>query len=321
MDDLEHLRSWFTEVRPALNQLADQLQDWLRRCARESGVKEYNVSGRAKQPHSFLRKHIKKQYADPMREMADKVGVRIDVLYLDDLDRVCDRVRAEDEAFQVIKEDVKQPAPNVLDYIGVHFDVVPRDLPQDMDSGMATCEVQVRTMAQATWAMANHDLLYKLGVAVPDRVHRQVSRLMALLEVFDEEVRRARDSVVGHPDYPLAQVIEALEEALLRVSAQETDTELTQLTVEALFADRNREEIREAATRIRDWAENNSSRLAELYEHYRDDDRNPLLFQPEAILVFWELDDGDRYRLKTAWDRHLPHEYLQSLASIWGQPF
>jgi hypothetical protein len=59
--------------------------------------------------------------------------------------------------------------------------------------------------------------------------------------------------------------------------------------------------------------------LQALYRAYREDERaNPLLFQPEALLIFERL-ETDPDRLRGAWpvDR-LRLELLESLGTVWG---
>lgn len=326
MDDAEDLRARFASLRSDLEMVEKGLREWLDTCAQQCRAREFYVSSRTKQVHSFVRKVMRKDvegspYLNPFRDMTDKVGVRIDVLYLDDLGKLCDRIRAETQEFTILKEDVKQPAPDVLDYLGVHFDVRPLRLPEGLSEAYATCEVQVRTMAQAAWAMASHDLLYKSPIEVPGQLRRRVTRLMALLELFDEEVGRARMEIVNEDSYPAAQFIDALEETLMRYTAAGTDPELTRAVIDALLRDRDPKEVLDLAVSIKEWAADNSDRLAELYDHYQQDGRSPLLFQPEAIFVFWELDAGDRYRLRDTWEARLPEKYLKSLATIWGEPY
>jgi len=67
-----------------------------------------------------------------------------------------------------------------------------------------------------------------------------------------------------------------------------------------------------------DFVEHNREKLEEIFRDYAEDERcNPLLFQPETLLVFERL-DKDPFRLKEVWARALPLELLESLAAIWG---
>jgi hypothetical protein len=60
------------------------------------------------------------------------------------------------------------------------------------------------------------------------------------------------------------------------------------------------------------------SELKALYADYENDDRaNPLLFQPEALLIFERL-ANDRYRLRQVWPPSVPESVLSALARTRG---
>jgi hypothetical protein len=62
------------------------------------------------------------------------------------------------------------------------------------------------------------------------------------------------------------------------------------------------------------------AKLAELYAAYAEDQRaSPLLFQPEALLLFERLEEAPA-RLEAVWSAILPRELLVELADVWGQP-
>ena len=70
---------------------------------------------------------------------------------------------------------------------------------------------------------------------------------------------------------------------------------------------------------VDEFVDRNEGKLERIYHDYADDDRNPLLFQPESLIVFERL-EADQFRLKEVWASVLPLELLQSLATIWGSP-
>ncbi|MGH9045183.1 MAG: hypothetical protein ACRDVP_10205 [Acidimicrobiales bacterium] len=59
--------------------------------------------------------------------------------------------------------------------------------------------------------------------------------------------------------------------------------------------------------------------MTEIFAEYADDDRNPLLSQPECRLVFERL-SVDPFRLAHVWDEFLPPPLLRSLSAVWGAP-
>jgi hypothetical protein len=57
-----------------------------------------------------------------------------------------------------------------------------------------------------------------------------------------------------------------------------------------------------------------------MYARDEDDSRsNPLIGQPEGILVFALL-EADPFALKDLWQQSLPIDLLDDLAAVWGTP-
>lgn len=327
----DDLAAEFDRLREPLESMCDQLQGWLRRTAGMLGVKEFSVSGRVKETDSLMRKVLKRppgHYDDPLRDMVDKVGVRIDVLHEADADRLCRAIEAEGEAFTLVREPdhkITKLGAATLGYLGVHFDVRPATPPEGLPREYALAEIQVRTFAQAMWAMASHDLIYKLRdvLAIPTAVERRIHRLMALVELFDDQVAHVRGTILTHPDYPAARVIDTLESRIVRFTSPSRDTELTKIVVDTVLEGMDEEELERLPELLEQWAIENEDKLGEIYVAYSGDARHPLLRQPEALLVFHQLGRGLSFKteLRQVWERRLPLTYLEGLANVWGEPY
>ena len=63
----------------------------------------------------------------------------------------------------------------------------------------------------------------------------------------------------------------------------------------------------------------NRTKLARIYADYLTDDRNPLISQPESLLVFERI-EHDRFRLAEWWGQVLPSRMLTQMADMWGKP-
>ncbi len=75
-----------------------------------------------------------------------------------------------------------------------------------------------------------------------------------------------------------------------------------------------------APDRLKCFIERNREKLEEFYGRHRDDERaNPLIWQPETLLVFLLL-ESDSFRLREAWEQVLPVGLLESLGDAWGAP-
>ena len=71
---------------------------------------------------------------------------------------------------------------------------------------------------------------------------------------------------------------------------------------------------------IENFVTNNQEKLKEIYERYGEDElANPLIWQPEVLLVFLQL-ETDAFKLKEIWQEEFPLELLLSLADAWGTP-
>jgi hypothetical protein len=207
-----------------------------------------------------------------------------------------------------------------LGYLGVHFDVSLHDgdVARAEWRGLIA-EVQIHTRAQNCWADVSHRLLYKPARDTPIEIKRRIYRLMALIELFDETVQDARKAIEMLPGAPEAGVLAEIEQHFYQFVARPYDRELSLDIIpvlEGLYDARERKEFGEL---IRSFVARNRQKLDELFEAYRDDDRcNPLIFQPEALMVFERL-ERDAFRLRDAWAASFPLPLLENLAMIWGR--
>lgn len=311
----------FATERPAYAELAEILGTELQSRLDELGL-ETIVSWRAKQVDSFVKKAFRKGYDDPLEQIRDKAGVRVIVHYLADVPRV------EALVYELCEVDRRESkldalAYDELGYLGVHFDVRPKP---GIVATAHTCglperraEIQVHTKAQSAWAVVSHELLYKSAVQAPDDLRRDITRLVALVELFDAEVARFREAVESHPDFSEMIILKPLDDAIIQFTGRRPDPGLSLLSVPAIVRlyKEPPEDVFEAS--IEPFLEGESTRLNAIFERYRNDERaNPLLFQPEALLIFERL-EHDRDRLKASWPvDNLPLDLLESMAAIWG---
>lgn len=313
MTALEEIRGQWIADRPLYGQLCEHLRSLLLRATRDIGL-PCQIDARPKEVSSLLKKVLKKKhgYAD----IYDKAGVRVQVTYPDDLGRAeaviaglpVDVLKREDKALTL--------QPDRLGYLGVHFEVRLRAA-NELNGLIA--EIQLQTRAQHLWAEIEHALSYKPTQAVPQDVKRRIYRLVALVELFDEVVEQVRKTLRTAPGFEEAALLEAVEGHFYALTGREFDRELSLLSLGILKETLDDNERERIAARLRDFVEARRAKLTDIYAQYADDDRNPLLFQPETILVFERL-EHDPYVLKEHWVTALPEEYLDSLSTIWGVP-
>jgi ppGpp synthetase/RelA/SpoT-type nucleotidyltranferase len=315
--------------RPGFEALANRIQRALERDLGSAGIYS-EVSSRAKEVPSFVKKALREGYADPFAEIGDKAGVRVIVPYLEDVKRV----EAVVTALCLVgdrEEKLEALAYNQLGYLGVHLDLRPRPdlLSGQVDLGPDSpelkdlhAELQIHSKAQSAWAVVSHDLLYKPPVESPDEAKRAITRLVALVELFDGEVDRLRRLIASDPDYAEMTVAAELDDRLLHFTPRSPDRKLSLLSVPFLVHLYDCPPTQVVSTQIDPYLEANRQKLADIYDAYSDDDTaNPLLTQPEAFLIFERL-QHDRDRLREGWPAdQLSIDLLEGMALIAGIDF
>lgn len=324
--DVESLRVEYLAAEPALQEVRRDLESWLRNAVESLGLVDARVSGRVKNVHSFLTKCLLREkdgsaWTDPLSEASDKVGVRVDLVYLDQVDQLVDHITNATEAFALATKDDKVEALGDIElgYHGVHIDVIPRSVPNGLDADQCRCEIQIRTNAQAAWAMAVHPLQHKPPIELPPEMKRPLFRLTALLELFDEGVQNARDQMMGSEGYPLAILERSLDALRVRYTALPYQKELTrQMIVELDVGLSSAKTAHEIARMVVAFSEKHADKLRTIYAQHLESARPLLLVQPEAILLFYLLETSPMTTAKQ-WEKvDLPLRYLDDLADVWG---
>ncbi len=277
------------------------------------------VHARPKEVASFLKKALRKQYSKPYEEIRDKAGVRVVCTYYDSLAELEVIVR---ESFVVHTCENKTLGLEYdqLGYLGIHFEVsLPEKTPASNDQHQGLiCEIQLHTRAQNIWADISHELSYKPSQPPPTEVKRRIYRLVALAEIFDDEVAQARKEMLSLSGFQEARMLEQLDRHYYRFTAKTYDRELSLEILSGLQELLSDEEMRAFGPLLDSFVERNAAKLEEIFGQYANDERcNPLLFQPETLLVFERL-ERDMFHLKETWAKLLSLDLLESLATIWG---
>ena len=184
---VEALLQQYRELLPALEQLAKDAYDLLRRALREQNIYVTAFEYRVKTEKSLVGKLEQKgaKYKS-IEDVTDLVGLRVITFYTDEVDKVAaiaKRVFDIDWQESVDKRKLHQLdsfAYNSLHYIcRLHKDGL-------------RFELQMRTALQHVWSTIEHDTGYKGEVKIPREYKRQFSRLAGMLELVDDEFSRLR---------------------------------------------------------------------------------------------------------------------------------
>ncbi|MDY6918239.1 MAG: hypothetical protein SVP26_09920 [Chloroflexota bacterium] len=319
MNDLETLRKRWLAERPVYRDLCERVKGILETEVRRRGV-PCILQASPKEVASFLKKALRKGYSNPYEEIRDKAGVRVVCTYYDSLVDLEGVVR---DCFVVHSHENKTLGLEYdqLGYLGIHFEVsLPEGMlePDDKHRGLI-CEIQLHTRAQNLWADISHELSYKPSQPPPTEVKRSIYRLVALVEIFDDAVAEARKEMLSRPAFQEARMLEQLDRHFYRFTAKPYDRELSLGMLSGLQTLLSEDEVSGFGPLLDRFTEQNQEKLEEIFSQYADDERcNPLLFQPETLLVFERL-EKDVFRLKEIWGDLLPLDLLESLATIWGK--
>lgn len=132
-----------------------------------------------------------KSYSDPYLQIEDKVGARLVVLLLEDIELICSVVESTDDwTFDKCRhfDDERKANPMLFTYQSVHYVLRPKTPithnAQTISKDIP-CELQIRTLLQHAHAELTHDAIYKTKRKVNPEVHRTVAKSMALIETTD----------------------------------------------------------------------------------------------------------------------------------------
>lgn len=315
---LEQARLRFAAERDGYARAADGVAAAVRRSAAALRL-PCQVTGRAKDVPSFVKKAIVKQYADPWTQTTDKAGVRVVV---DHQGRLDDALVAVQDAVRVLRvEDDRnlEGGEDRLAYQRLHVQAVAPG-PHGPD-GPLECEIQIRTAAQDLWAKSSHPMLYKPVAKPPRNVARPLYRLLALVELYGQETERAVEEVRQSADYAWARLLRDAENVFHGYVGSGYHLPLSKETLKILVPLVG--DLEAYQMRLAEFAALNDDKLRGVYEQYGPSSAAHLaghyliLGQPESVVVFERLAAAPE-ALRAAWDDALPATLLDEAASVWG---
>lgn len=126
------------------------------------------ISTRAKSPSSFTAKAMKqddegnRKYNNPLVQIQDQVGARVNVLFLSDVPNVKSAIQ---DYFHAVEWTQKKPDSDMeFSYFGEHYILkIPDDaIPEGLEeSAPEFFELQIKTLFQHAWSETSHDIGYK----------------------------------------------------------------------------------------------------------------------------------------------------------------
>jgi ppGpp synthetase/RelA/SpoT-type nucleotidyltranferase len=265
---------------------------------RSAGIKPHKVEFRDKEPLSLFAKQgrpakgsdLPTRYENPWEECSDLLGVRIIVQLASEKWPVADAFESSDE-FQVLGIDDKEASREVkaLTYAGLHLDLLCKWAETPL-SKKIRCEVQIRTLAEHTWAETEHEFIYKGPEEIPKKTQRQFARVLALVELLDLELDRGVRSVSELPSFAILRLSKSLAEDARDLGWTHGSRSLSLENLDEIRqrTDRSPDELTELA---RNFAAGSRQKLDDLQtaigpaSQRFDVNVHALAAQPECILV------------------------------------
>lgn len=322
---LEFAVAKYKEMQPRYVRAAKSVGDIIEGIANDRNIK-CKVTGRAKDVPSLQKKAIIKQYADPWSQITDKAGVRAVLEVPRHVDALAEAIHKSGAIQVVASEDKRQDMePERLGYSGVHLQVL---APSEIDDQEAVeCEVQLRTVAQDVWSIFSHRLLYKPVLELPKQRRRALYRLVALVELFDEEVQRALDALPGIPGYENIDLIEAAENEYIALVNATSNREFSAFVLERICDVIDGIERVTYPEKLHRYVAEHISTLKDAYRDYGPHSamasapQYALLGQAESLIIL-EMLSTRPFKLVQTWkDAGLPAMLLEPLLGIAGAEF
>ena len=185
----------FVEFEATYAKALKRYKRTIRESLSESEITAILVKLRCKSRMGVFTKQLDRAYQDPWTQCADLIGARIVVPLASDKARV---IAAFDRSKSITVLEVEDKEltrdPKHLKYGGLHIQIECGDFLGPTGRPIQ-CEVQVRTIAEHTWAETEHKYVYKGPKGLPQSVQRTFARLLALVELMDDELVRGVEDV------------------------------------------------------------------------------------------------------------------------------
>ena len=161
---------------PQLATIAEEMRSRIEAAAREEAALQghtvaEHVRMRVKTEESMREKcrrlSLPETPESALLEIHDSIGVRVVTRFVDDIERIAERIRRLPGVSVYAEKDyIGRAKPN--GYRSYHMVLVVASMYRDVlgrSPGLWFCEVQLRTIAMDTWAALEHELHYKQDTA------------------------------------------------------------------------------------------------------------------------------------------------------------
>ncbi len=197
LDKINLIKSEYNEINPHCQEFSSELVKQITSLLVNRNIQlAFPVQCRIKTWSSITDKIIQKRFnpKSSIVEMQDLIGIRIILLFKQDSDMVANVIR---EKLNVVREynTVDNLLENQFGYLSIHQVIELKDgwlkiSPRLRNFAGVKAEIQIRTLAQHSWAELSNKFQYKNEGNVPKPLKRAINRISALLETVDLEFDR-----------------------------------------------------------------------------------------------------------------------------------
>ncbi|NKL04503.1 GTP pyrophosphokinase [Rhizobium leguminosarum] len=202
-----------------------------------------SVDGRIKDREECVSKFTRKYRAaleeskteyEIKEKITDVLGLRVVVLYEDDVERVRQAVLKEFDVLEITDKIAQvEGTESSFGYKGLHLDLklnaVRAAMPEYRLYAPFSFELQIRTVVQDSWSIIDHKIKYKKSI--PNTLKRRINTLAALFELADREFLAIRDATRAELDQT-AEIYPEIEQET-EATSEEVESEKETQRVES----------------------------------------------------------------------------------------
>jgi len=187
-------RKRYSSFQEALKIIKSELQLRLSQLRARKGIRARITDARVKRPYKIWKNAQKASItvSEVFIRTEDLLGVRIVCNNLSDIDPLIKMIQQDVSTLDVleVKDLILSPSPT--GYRAKHVRTLFRDIFQKEEESLP-CEIQIRTLAQDTWARLSREDLY--GKNAPQNIQKLARALSIQLSAIDDIAQLIRDEL------------------------------------------------------------------------------------------------------------------------------
>ena len=184
----------YSYLQETLKEIKSELQLRLSQLGARKGIRARITDARVKRPYKIWKNAQKAgiPVSEVFMRTEDLLGVRIVCNNLSDIDPLIKMIQQDVSTLDVleVKDLISSPSPT--GYRAKHVRTLFRDIFQTEEEPLP-CEIQIRTLAQDTWARLSREDLY--GKNAPQNIRKLARTLSIQLSAIDDIAQLIRDEL------------------------------------------------------------------------------------------------------------------------------